>query len=145
MQTVHYSALNRLSPMTTTFSPSLHHFNPPPPQPRLSDFEIPNSPLTTDSDKCSTTEELTYTTQYYTTLQSPVGTMHADSPKGEEMSPHSNSSSSDSDSSSDEAVGECIATLGSESPGVATTIVVGDSGVRHWTYEDQFKQVCSKN
>lgn len=124
----------------TTLSPlTSHHFNRP-----QSEIEIPSPPT---SDKCSLSgEDNSYTTQYYTALhpRATVGMLHAESPRREpeELSPHSNSSSSDSDSSGGEGereVGDCIATLSGEV--AAGSMVAGDGAVKHWTYEDQFKQV----
>ena len=71
--------------------------------------------------------------------------LHADSPsrEPEELSPHSNSSSSDSESSGGEGergVGECMVSLSGEAA-TAGSMMGGDGAVKHWTYEDQFKQV----
>lgn len=120
----------------TTLSPlTSHHFSRP-----QSEFEIPSSPA---SDKCSPVGD---TTQYYTTLhpRASEGMMHVNSPsrEPEELSPHSNSSTSDSESSGGEGerdVGECIASLSGEAP--VGSMVGGDGAVKHWTYEDQFKQL----
>ncbi len=74
--------------------------------------------------------------------------MHADSPLNrrdqDDASSKSNSSSSDSESSGGEGEGEretveCMASLGGEQAG--GNIVSGESSIKNWTYEDQFKQV----
>ena len=162
MQTAHLSltAMNGAPPMTTLspLSSSLHFSQIISPG---KVYDIPSSPA---SDKCSVGEEtVTYTTQYYTTLHphsggsSPVMSHAEGRPTLDagNISPRSNStkgSSSDSESSSGEGgemecltveqdVGECLASLSDSGTG---SMVGGDGAVKHWTYEDQFKQVSDR-
>lgn len=162
MQTVHLSltAMNGAPPMTTLSHPSssLHFSQTISPHIPGQVYDIPSSPA---SDKCSLGEEaVTYTTQYYTTLHphsrgsSPVMLHAEESPTLDagNISPRSNSTkgtSSVSESSSGEGgemecltveqdVGECISSLSDSGTG---SMVGGDGTVKHWTYEDQFKQV----
>lgn len=167
MQTAHmsFTAMNGAPPMTTLSPLSTAHIFNQTISPHITEqvYEIPSSPVL---DKVSLGEEaVTYTTQYYRTLQpqsrgtSPI-MLQEDSPKVDaagNISPYSNSSkgsSSDSETSSanagdiecstvEQGSVECFSSSVSESG--TGSMVGGDGAVKHWTYEDQFKQVSKSN
>ena len=131
--------------------------------------------ITTDDsaeDKLNLGDEaVTYTTQYYTTVEpqsmasSPL--LQPTSPERESgmLTPASVSSkeSSSSDGASDGPSGGslvgimqrsiCVSSPGGDAPHSDSLVgVCGSNGstvagatVKHWTYEDQFKQVCQKS